>query len=209
MTRDDGDEPEPEPDAGSESETDGADTSSSERQLSLPQALRHELKDPMGPIETDARVLLESIDGPLITVGDVVTYHVLEAGREPDVALVDGQTKREAVDDEIERAVTADPAATITVTNPPAVLTESLLEALVTALERAEPTTIFVEGEEDLAVLPALLAAPDGAHVVYGQPDEGMVHVHVDESARARARALLERFEGDAAVLTHVIERNG
>ncbi|MFP8955525.1 GTP-dependent dephospho-CoA kinase family protein [Natrialbaceae archaeon A-CW3] len=186
----------------------GDDAVDGERQLSLPQALRHELKDPMGPIETDAGVLLEAIDGPLITVGDVVTYHVLEAGRAPEVALVDGQTKREAVDAEIERTVTDGSAVTITVTNPPAVLTESLLEALVTALERAEPTTILVEGEEDLAVLPVLLAAPDGASIVYGQPDEGMVHVRVDEAARERARTLLERFEGDAEMLAHLPEWN-
>ncbi|WP_254808314.1 GTP-dependent dephospho-CoA kinase family protein [Natronosalvus amylolyticus] len=182
--------------------TETDDPTDPESQLSLPATLRHELKEPMGPIETDAERLLETVEGPLIAVGDVVTYHFLQADRQPDVALVDGQTKREAVDAEIDRVVRdVETGQTVTVTNPPAVLTESLLTALASALERPEPTTIFVEGEEDLAVLPALLAAPEGSSIVYGQPDEGMVHVVVDESTRARARDLLERFDGDESLL--------
>ncbi|MCU4752953.1 GTP-dependent dephospho-CoA kinase family protein [Halobacteria archaeon AArc-curdl1] len=182
--------------------TDTDDPTDPELQLSLPADLRHELKDPMGPVETDAERLLEAVDGPLIAVGDVVTYHLLQADRRPDVALVDGQTKREAVDAEIDRVVRGvEGGHTLCVTNPPAVLTESLLTALAKALETQEPTTIFVDGEEDLAVLPALLAAPEGASIVYGQPDEGMVHVVVDESTRARARDLLERFDGNEDLL--------
>lgn len=189
--------------------TDTDDPTDPELQLSLPAALRHELKDPMGPIETDAERLLEAVDGPLIAVGDVVTYHLLQADRRPDVALVDGQTKREAVDAGIDRVVrNVEGGHTLCVTNPPGVLTESLLTALANALETHEPTTIFVDGEEDLAVLPALLAAPDGASVVYGQPDEGMVHVVVDVSTRARARDLLERFDGDESIL-EIVDSSG
>ncbi|WP_255170586.1 GTP-dependent dephospho-CoA kinase family protein [Natrononativus amylolyticus] len=163
--------------------------------LSLPDDLRSELKEPMGPIETDAETLLESVEGPLVAVGDVVTYHFLEAGREPDVAFVDGRTKRTRVDEEIERAVTE--GVNLEVENPPAELTEELLVALREALEREGPSTILVDGEEDLAVLPAIIAAPEGASVVYGQPDEGMVHVRVTGEVRAAVRGLLERFEGD------------
>jgi GTP-dependent dephospho-CoA kinase len=171
------------------------DATVSEQLLVLPDELRHELKAPMGPIETDADVLLEDVDGPLIAVGDVVTYHLLEAGRVPDVALVDERTKRKTVDAEIRDTV-AD-RVDAEARNPPAELTVDIVKTLLTALEREEPTTILVDGEEDLVVLPALVAAPDGASVVYGQPNEGMVHVVVDEEVRAEVRALLKRFEGD------------
>ncbi len=163
--------------------------------LSLPDDLRSELKAPMGPIETDAEALLERAGSPIVAVGDVVTYHLLCADRAPDVALVDGRTKRSEVDAEIREAVTT--GASVEVTNPPAVLTDDLVCALVDALERPEPTTILVHGEEDLATLPAIVAAPDGASVVYGQPDEGMVLVRVDETTRDEIRTLLERFDGD------------
>ncbi|MFC7240024.1 GTP-dependent dephospho-CoA kinase family protein [Saliphagus sp. GCM10025317] len=192
MTRDD---------ANVDVDADGIDPDDDQPLLLLPESLRHELKDPMGPIETDPRILLEAVDGPLIAVGDVVTYHLLEAGRTPDVALIDGYTKRETVDAEVERVVnderSEDDHTILEVASPPAVLSRSLLEALVEGLERPEPVTIVVDGEEDLAVLPALLAAPEGASVVYGQPDVGMVHVTVDAETRASARGLLERFDGD------------
>jgi GTP-dependent dephospho-CoA kinase len=166
-----------------------------EQLLILPDELRHELKEPMGPIETDADVLLEGVEGPLLTVGDVVTYHVLQTGRVPDVALVDERTKREMVDAEIRDTVTE--AVDVEARNPPAELSVDVIETLVNALEREEPTTILVDGEEDLVALPAIVAAPDGASVVYGQPDEGMVHVVVDEEVRQEVRALLEHFDGD------------
>ncbi|WP_233710670.1 GTP-dependent dephospho-CoA kinase family protein [Natronococcus pandeyae] len=172
--------------------------------LILPDELRHELKEPMGPIETDAEQLLETLEGPLIAVGDVVTYHFLQAGRLPDVALVDERTKRETVEEEIRETVTQ--RANVEATNPPAELTADVVRTLRDALERDEPTTILVDGEEDLVALPAIVVAPDGASVVYGQPDEGMVHVVVDDEVRAEVRALLERFEGDQERFWELLE---
>ncbi|GAB3022986.1 GTP-dependent dephospho-CoA kinase family protein [Natronobiforma cellulositropha] len=164
--------------------------------LRLPDTLRGELKAPFGPVETDAETLLERAPTPIVAVGDVVTYHLLEAGCVPAVAVVDGYTERERVDDVVYERVT-DGERTLEATNPPAGLSASLLEALAEALAEAEPTTVLVDGEEDLAALPAILAAPAGASVVYGQPGEGMVYVAVTDESRAAVRDLLERFEGD------------
>lgn len=168
--------------------------------VELQDSLRHELKDPFGRIFTDADALLTETGRPLVTVGDVVTYHVLEAGTTPDVALVDERTEREAVDETVVETIEdADFDRRVQVTNPAATLTEELLDALSTALERAPATTtlLFVDGEEDLAALPAIAAAPAGAAVVYGQPDEGMVHVAVDEAIRSTVTALISRMNGD------------
>jgi uncharacterized protein (UPF0218 family) len=127
----------------------------------------------------------------------VVTYHLREAGRVPDVALIDGKTEREAVDAEVESALAAVDARRIRVENPAASLSAALLEALGEALAAAEPVIVEVTGEEDLAALPAILAAPDGASVVYGQPGEGMVRVAVTPESRAEARELFEALDGD------------
>nr|WP_241175361.1 GTP-dependent dephospho-CoA kinase family protein [Natronolimnobius sp. AArcel1] len=172
--------------------------------LVLPDALRGELKDPIGPIETDADALLADVEGPLIAVGDVVTYHLLEAGRTPDVALVDERTEREAVDDEIQAAVTDE--IHLEAVNPPAEISADVIRALREGLDREEPTTILVDGEEDLVALPAIVAAPEGASVVYGQPGEGMVHVTVTDDHRREMRALLERFDGDTERLWTLLE---
>jgi hypothetical protein len=194
------------PGAGSATGTD-ADTGAPEDAgaeeevlLSLPRALRAELKDPMGPVYADADRLLADAGDPLVAVGDVVTYHLLRADRRPDVALVDGLTEREAVDEEVWAAIRGFDRR-VEVHNPAATLSAPLLAALRAALSRAgagEGTTVIVvDGEEDLAALPAVLAAPDGASVVYGQPGEGMVLAGVGPEDRAAARDLLERMSGD------------
>ncbi|WP_128903838.1 GTP-dependent dephospho-CoA kinase family protein [Halorubrum amylolyticum] len=175
--------------------------------LTLPDSLRDAFKEPLGPVTTDAEELLAAAaqtraeraapDAPVVAVGDVVTYHLREAGRVPDVALIDGKTEREAVDAAIESALAAANDRRISVENPAASLSAELLEALAEALSAADPVIIEVTGEEDLAALPAILAAPDGASVVYGQPGEGMVRVPVTPESRAEARELFEGLDGD------------
>ncbi|ESS04693.1 MAG: uncharacterized protein conserved in archaea [uncultured archaeon A07HR67] len=175
--------------------------------VTLPDSLRDAFKEPMGPVTTDVDGLLAAVvatretheapDAPVVAVGDVVTYHLREAGRVPDVALVDGKTEREAVRSEINETLAAGTERRITVENPAAALTASLLEALADALADPDPVTIEVDGEEDLAALPAIVAAPDGASVVYGQPGEGMVRVGVTPETRRAARELFDRLDGD------------
>lgn len=167
--------------------------------LRLPADLRGAFKDPMGRVYTDPVDLLRDADqteGPMVAVGDVVTFHLRQADRDPDVAVIDGKTKREAVDEAVSEVLDGD-SDRIEVENPPATISAALLDALVSALDADDPTVVFVDGEEDLATLPAIVAAPVGASVVYGQPDEGMVHVPVDEETKAEARELLSQFEGD------------
>ena len=147
----------------------------------LQESLRAELKEPLGPVYTDPAALLADASAPLIAVGDVVTAHLLEAGHTPAVALVDERTERAAVEDWVADAVAEAEGfeQELTVTNPATVLTESLLVALRTAVAAADEanTLITVDGEEDLATLPALVVAPAGGTIVYGQPGEGMVRV--------------------------------
>ena len=175
--------------------------------VSLQAELRPELKEPLGDVYTDADALLADAGAPVLAVGDIVTYHLLEAGRVPDVALVDERTERTEVDEDVTAAI-AGFDREVTVDNPPATITAGILQALGTAIASGESTLIRVDGEEDLAALPALLLAPPGASVVYGQPGEGMVLVPITEDTQARARDLLSRMTGDAdALLSRIDER--
>lgn len=177
--------------------------------LTLPDSLRDAFKDPMGPVTSDPERVIaaaaatredhDAPDAPLIAVGDIVTYHLGETGRTPDVALVDGRTEREAVRSGIADALATDEAGVrrVAVANPAGGLTADLLNALADALDDPDPVLIEVDGEEDLAALPAIVAAPDGSSVVYGQPGEGMVRVAVTPGTRAEARDLFEGLDGD------------
>lgn len=162
----------------------------------LPTEMREELKEPLGEIYTDPKTLLAEAGEPIVAVGDIVTYHLLEAERRPDVAIVDRKTKRTCVGPEVLNAIETFEDR-IDVANPQSTITDDLLEAISSAIDRSEPTVIVVDGEEDLASLPAVLAVPNGGSVVYGQPDEGMVLVSVDDDVRERCRALIGRMQSD------------
>jgi uncharacterized protein (UPF0218 family) len=178
--------------------------------VELQPTLRLELKEPLGPLCTDTEELLAAAGTPLVTVGDIVTYHLLEAGRVPDVALIDERTERSAVDRDVRDAIGGFDRE-VGVQNPPATLTAELLEGLREAVAMAdeETTLVVVEGEEDLAALPAIVLAPEETSVVYGQPGEGMVHVTVDRTTSERARDILDRMDGDARRLWTMLGTDG
>lgn len=170
----------------------------------LPTEMRDDLKEPLGDIYTSTETLLAAAGEPVITVGDIVTYHLLEADRLPKVAFVDGKTKREKVEAKVMDAIEGFDNR-VDVTNPRSTITDDLLEALSTAIADTGTTVIVVDGEEDLASLPAILAAPEGGSVVYGQPDEGMVLVPVDADTRERARTLIGRMQSDLDQIDDVL----
>jgi uncharacterized protein (UPF0218 family) len=170
----------------------------------LPVEMREDLKAPLGPIYTDTDELLAEAGDPIVAVGDIVTYHLLEADRRPDVAIVDGKTKRERVEREVLDAIDGFDDR-IDVVNPQSTITDDLLEALASAVGRSASTVIVVDGEEDLAAIPAVLAVPEGGSIVYGQPDEGMVLVSISDETRARCRDLLERMESDYERIAEIL----
>lgn len=173
--------------------------------LELPVELRSELKTPLGPVYTDAESLRSDAGSPLAAVGDIVTYHLLSAGRTPDAALVDERTKRSAVESEVREAIEGFDRR-VSVANPAGTLSRALVEALRAGIDSDGTTLVDVDGEEDLAALPAVLAVPAGGSVVYGQPDEGMVLVTPDEGTRERARSLLSRMDGESDAVITVAE---
>ena len=173
--------------------------------LTLPDSLRSAFKDPLGPVFTDTDALLAAAsetaaaynrDRLLISVGDVVTYHLRVAGVDPAVAAIDGKTKREAVREEISRVLDESPNQ-VSVTNPPAEISSEALRSLREAIDDPEPVVLYITGEEDLLTLPAILAAPLGASIVYGQPDAGMVCVPVTPEMKQHADELFSQLDGD------------
>ena len=82
-------------------------------------------------------------------------------------------------------------AKTFRVRNDPGTIGSQAWAAVDEAIESGDAIMI-VEGEEDLLTLVAMVVAPLGSLVIYGQPGEGLVLVEVDDSARKKAWSLLE-----------------
>lgn len=125
----------------------------------------------------------------VLAVGDVVTAGLIADGILPAVAVVDGFTARHVP----VPPVHLPGARILRVRNPAATITDALEAAVRDGLARP-PAMIVVDGEEDLAVVPLALAAPDGAALVYGQPGEGVVVSTIDPERRALALTLLDLF---------------
>lgn len=176
--------------------------------VELPDDLRVELKEPLGPIYTDTQALLADASQPLIAIGDVVTHYLIESGKTPKLAMVDERTERSAVSPEIAETINSfEGFGTVEqVSNPAGALSAELLTALRTGLEREGSTLLDVDGEEDLAALPAILVAPEGTSLVYGQPGEGMVLTTVNETTRQQCRDILSRMDGDTARLWDLLD---
>ena len=174
--------------------------------LRLPDDERHAFKEPLGALYRDADALLAAVDPPIIAVGDVVTASLVGADHIPAVSVLDGRTERGPVSDAVGERTSALERA-LTVDNPPATITRAAAAAVTAAIAAHDPVCIGIDGEEDLLVVPAILVAPTGATVVYGQPGEGMVAVPVTESAVETVIGLLDRLEGDQAVLRAIVGR--
>lgn len=161
----------------------------------LPTSLRQTLATPFGPVhQTREAVGAARAARIVVAVGDVVTQTFLDHGILPRLMVVDGVTQRGT---KVEAALHGLPRGVrqVRARNPPAEITHELVEAIERALESDDSTVITVQGEEDLAALPAMILAPDGALVCYGQPHEGVVVVVVTSAVRERAKDILKQME--------------
>lgn len=135
--------------------------------------------------------LLKGFNGVLISVGDVVSKSLLDMGFNPSVCVVDGKTLRTRFQ-KLERFQHG--RNVIKLVNPPGTISEESRNVFKKALE-SQPATILVEGEEDLLTLVAVETAPDGSLIVYGQPGEGVVVVHVNKSSKKMVSDILDTME--------------
>jgi uncharacterized protein (UPF0218 family) len=164
--------------------------------LLLTEKLRAHLKRPLGQLFPDIATAVEHLrklrPTRLTTVGDFVTAKFIGAGVKPDVAVVDFLVTREPVTEDIKELINSLDVKVVHVKNPAGTITPEMREVFASA---KPPLKIIVDGEEDLATIPAVLSAPQGSVVVYGQPSGGVVLVKVTESKRREFADLLKEFK--------------
>jgi hypothetical protein len=126
----------------------------------------------------------------IISVGDRTTEKMIDFGLIPSLQIIDGQEKREKRDPpKLENATE------LTVDNPAAEITSQSVSMIKKALTMQSPVRLFVNGEEDLLVLPVCIHAPENAVVLYGQPNEGLVIVRITPEIRNKVQTLLDLME--------------
>ena len=162
----------------------------------LDENLIGEFKAPLGKLYVDFEDAIPMIKEAsfLISVGDQTTKNLVDIDLIPDLGIIDNRIQRKDHNYDIirtENILNADnPAGTITED-----LWETIEEAIGLSLYDKENRIIVVNGEEDLAVLPCLLIAPEDAVILYGQPNEGLVFVNVSEGKNKAERLMTFFFE--------------
>jgi uncharacterized protein (UPF0218 family) len=167
----------------------------------LPEEMRSVLKEPLGRLcRGQGLECVKAMEDELkaaskiIAVGDMTAFYLMEAAFLPDLLIVDHKTKRMPAPDHVLESLQHDRYRTVEVINPPATLTQELMELIDASLAKDEHVKIVVEGEEDLATLPAILYAPLNSAVVYGQPNEGSVIVKVTPEKKKQIENLMKKM---------------
>jgi uncharacterized protein (UPF0218 family) len=162
--------------------------------LELPEHLRNRLKRPFGRLISDVNEL-EIDSETVITIGDKTSDEVLRRGIKPKICVYDGRIKRKKI--QIPDMIKEFDAEDIEVKNPPGGLTQEVFNAIELALKGRSNFKIRVDGEEDLIAIAAIALAPLGSLVLYGQPDEGLVVVRVDNKNKLEVKSIIEEMENE------------
>lgn len=181
--------------------------------LILPDSLRDELIRPVGTLlvsDEEIQKALKDLPGKtIITVGDVTTTKLLHAGFVPSLSIIDLMVQRKPYTTFDAYKFSAN-IRIMRVASGPGFIADTAIEAITdwatdVKAGRNIPYAIVVHGEEDLLVLPAIVAAPVGSVVLYGQPDcagrppgvggaSGLVIVTVTKELQTRIEEILSRF---------------
>jgi len=171
------------------------------RLLLLPDELRSSLKEPLGRLyKGNGQECITAMEKELlfakkvVAIGDMTAFYLLKASVVPDLLVVDNKTKRMPVSDHIIEMLDHESYKTVRVKNPAATVSKDLIDLIQDSLNSDEHVKIVVEGEEDLATLPAILYAPMGSVVVYGQPNEGSVLVNVTPERKLYIEEFMKRM---------------
>ena len=161
--------------------------------------LRKELKKPQGLLiegsfkETmkNLKELVEKEKPPVvISVGDIVSMHMIKYGFSLDVLIVDNKTMRKEIS-----PIVVDTNHTLYAKNPSGTITNEAWNTIRTALKMKGIKKIIIDGEEDLLTIVTVLSAPNDALVVYGQPNVGIVVIKVTEKKKKDMQKIVDSMK--------------
>lgn len=163
--------------------------------LRLPPSLREQMRKPLGFVFPNEQETLDHIKKTnpkmVIGVGDVVTSSLQKIGYTPNIGILDFKTRR-------DNYFLKTPSGKTYVNTPGEINREAVvaLKVLITeSLELDKKNNLYIEGEEDLLALPAILFAPINSVVLYGQFNLGVVFTKVTKEKKDIVKAMLLQFD--------------
>ena len=177
--------------------------------LEITDEIRRELKIPFGKLsEKIDSENLKGFEGLVISVGDE-TSKVLNSLSIPiQISVIDFKIAREKRFTNVKELGFSGNVEIIKVVSPAGIISKELFNTIDGLFKNPSEKTqiILIDGEDDLSVLPLILASPLGNHIFYGQParhasegvagrpQEGIVEIQVNEENKAKIRQIVSRF---------------
>ena len=166
--------------------------------LLMPEVLRENLREPIGLIAEDMKKVLPFIDKKIVvTVGDIVTKSLEQIGKKPDISVVDFMTRRNHIF-HLQQTLLSFFFPGKKIKNKAGTIEQNAVDAYRHKVKQYVTTkhkqTLIIDGEEDLLALPAILFAPLGSVVLYGQFGRGIVINEVTEEKKKEIEELLKKF---------------
>ncbi|MBI4973025.1 pantetheine-phosphate adenylyltransferase [Candidatus Roizmanbacteria bacterium] len=178
------------------------------KRWTLPISLRSTLREPLGNVFTGrlsekksvVKRIVDTIQKakPSMTfaIGDIIAGSLWESGFSPSITVIDYKSRREALREisNFKFQISnfrryRNRAGTIEVS-----AVRRLKTLCNNFLRENTPQSLIIEGEEDLMVLPAILVAPLGSIVLYGQYNLGVIAVSVTEEKKEGVLKIVSRF---------------
>ena len=116
----------------------------------------------------------------IITVGDYCSLTLPS-----DVKIFDGKVKRKKIKTILKFSLSC--------RNLPGTIQREVWSVLKKAIKNNE--NVFVDGEEDLLVIPCVSLAEKNTAVIYGFPGKGICLVEVSPEEKKRFKELLQKFK--------------
>jgi hypothetical protein len=179
------------------------------KRLCLSEEVRQKLKKPQGiliagdpedhkKIVSKLKKVIAAIEPIVIsTVGDEVTKLCNKIGIKPNLAIFDFKVKRIRIYKNLSDLgfPVTNSSFNFRVINPAGYITRTSVSAIKKSyqgiIKDGKQRLIKIIGEDDLAAVAAILLAPLGTVVLYGQPTEGVVVVEVTEEKKEELMKLL------------------
>lgn len=114
-----------------------------------------------------------------ITIGDRCSLSLLS-----DIKVFDGKINRKKIKESLPFSLTCK--------NPPGTIQKEAWAVMERAIK--ENKSVFVDGEEDLLVIPAVLLAENKSAVIYGFFEKGICLVEVSDKTKKIFKELLKKF---------------
>jgi len=116
----------------------------------------------------------------VITVGDYCSLSLPS-----NIKIFDGKIKRERIKIPLRFSLSCQ--------NLPGTIQKEVWPILKKAIKNNQ--SIFIDGEEDLLVIPCVLLAEKNTAVIYGFPGKGICLVEVSPEEKKRFKELLQKFK--------------